>query len=504
MCGRMRSVSDVFWSLHSGLPRQAPGSDRTTRAMLDVLGAFPGQRAVDVGCGPGRSALALAAAGLDVLAVDTHQPFLDELEVAARAAGLADRVHTRNLPMQALPVDAGVLDVVWSEGAAYLMGFGEALTSWSRLLRPGGGMGLTECCWLTDQPSPETAEFWRQAYPSMRTVPQTVELIEARGLQVLAHWTLPDSDWEHEYYGPLRQRIEALPPEQRADDGICGTQRELGLRAAHPDDYGYVAFVLRLTQVRRSRSAPGEGLDDGSEGVHRILEDGEVGEPVPLSLLAHLGDDVVGAADQQLGRLQQLVDAELDLRKLLLPTLDLSARVVRDGHLLDQHLGFHPASPVGGVLDEVGHPFVHGLRVEQAKRPRRMSPRVDQAGETDDIGVLRREAQDPVTVSADQQRQARGVRRRRRGHGVASSSDLGDGLFELVDALVGWVPRQAGLVELRLHVPGPETEFQPAVEQLGRGHDVAGEQCGPVEAGVEHKGAHPAALGRLGRGHHGR
>jgi hypothetical protein len=44
-------------------------------------------------------------------------------------AVLADRVHTRNVPMQALPVDAGVLDVAWSEGTAYLMGFGEALTS---------------------------------------------------------------------------------------------------------------------------------------------------------------------------------------------------------------------------------------------------------------------------------------------------------------------------------------------------------------------------------------
>jgi len=47
-----------------------------------------------------------------------------------------------------------------------------------------------------------------------------------------------------QYYGPLRQRIEALP-EQRADDEIRGIQRELDLRAAHPDDYSYVAFVLR-------------------------------------------------------------------------------------------------------------------------------------------------------------------------------------------------------------------------------------------------------------------
>ncbi len=38
----------------------------------------------------------------------------------------------------------------------------------------------------------------------------------------------------------------AVPPEQHADDGIRGIQRELDLRAAHPDDYGYVAFVLRV------------------------------------------------------------------------------------------------------------------------------------------------------------------------------------------------------------------------------------------------------------------
>ncbi len=60
----MRSVSSVFWSLHNGLPRKAPGSDRTTREVLDVFGVSPGQRAVDVDCGLGRSALVLATAGL--------------------------------------------------------------------------------------------------------------------------------------------------------------------------------------------------------------------------------------------------------------------------------------------------------------------------------------------------------------------------------------------------------------------------------------------------------
>ncbi len=238
-------MSALFWSLHAALPRQAPGSDATTRAMLEVLGTPAGARAVDVGCGPGRSSLVLAAAGIDVVAVDTHQPFVEELDAAARAAGLHERVHTLNAPMAALPLTAGSVDLVWSEGAAYIMGFGEALTSWSRLLPPGGGLAVTECCWLTDHPAPAAARFWARAYPQMRTVAETLELIESCGLDVVTHWTLPDSDWWDEYYGGLAARLDELGARQRDDDVAREARRELDVRSAHGDEYGYVAFMLR-------------------------------------------------------------------------------------------------------------------------------------------------------------------------------------------------------------------------------------------------------------------
>ncbi len=239
-------MSESFWSLQAGLPRQSPGSDATTRAMLDALGARAGQRAVDVGCGPGRASLVLADAGLEVLAVDTHAPFLAELDAAANAAGVTDRIRIAKASMEDIPVADGSVDVVWSEGAAYLMGLPAALAQWPRLLRPGGGLAITDCCWLTEHPSPTAAQFWAEGYPSMRTVPQTLELIAECGLRARAHWALPDSDWD-EYYGPLRERVDA------AQDGeaVRAVRRELDLRAAHGDEYGYVAFVLT-----RDRGAP--------------------------------------------------------------------------------------------------------------------------------------------------------------------------------------------------------------------------------------------------------
>ena len=97
--------TEVFWALHSDLPREGGGSDATTRELLGRARPLPGDRALDIACGPGRSALVLAEAGLRVTAVDTHEPFLDRLRVAAgdraitvERASMADPGGSRSSP----------------------------------------------------------------------------------------------------------------------------------------------------------------------------------------------------------------------------------------------------------------------------------------------------------------------------------------------------------------------------------------------------------------------
>lgn len=240
---------DVFWELHSGLPRQGPGSAATTRTLLEMAGPLPARvNAIDIGAGPGPATLVLASElDAEVTAVDTHRPFLEQLEERAAQRGLQASIRTLVAPMEALPFQAGIFDLVWCESAAYIMGVDAALDAWQRLLAPGGALVLTECEWRTDDPSDATRSFW-QAYPGMRDGESNRHAIAEAGYDLIGTFDLPESDWWDEYYTPLSERIDALERSGDPDAAelVPMLREEIVLRRDHGADYGYTGYVMRL------------------------------------------------------------------------------------------------------------------------------------------------------------------------------------------------------------------------------------------------------------------
>ena len=133
-------LMEVLLDVHSGLPRQGPGDDESTLRALSLCTDLPMRPAVlDVGCGPGMQTLALArATDGTVTAVDLVEQFLDELRDRASEAGVRDRVQVMRADMADLPFGKDSFDLIWSEGAAYIMGVTEAFTRWQEFLRPAG------------------------------------------------------------------------------------------------------------------------------------------------------------------------------------------------------------------------------------------------------------------------------------------------------------------------------------------------------------------------------
>ncbi|MGY1813039.1 class I SAM-dependent methyltransferase [Blastococcus sp. SYSU D00820] len=237
--------AELFWAVHTGLPREGVGSDATARRLLAAAGPLPPATvAVDVGCGPGRSSLVLAGAGLPVLAVDTHRPFLDRLRADVRAARPAGPVVPALASMAALPVAPSSVGLLWCEGAAYVMGVDAALRTWRPLLRPGGVLVLSDACWTDVPAGPEVQAFWAGAYPAMRPVAATTAAAERAGYEVLAAEVLPESDWTA-YLGPMADRLAALAAAGVPAAALAPFRAEIDLRRAHPGEYGYAAWVLR-------------------------------------------------------------------------------------------------------------------------------------------------------------------------------------------------------------------------------------------------------------------
>ena len=241
------SLSALF-KLHQGLPREGPGSDACTCEALRRLPPLPpNPRVLDLGCGPGKQTRVLARElGCRITAVDLHEPYLQELREAAAGEGLSALIDTRCWDMADLPIEPGSVDLIWSEGAAYNIGFENALRLWRPLLKPSGMMAVTECSWLTDTPAGALRAFWDDAYPAIGTVEVNQARAEAAGYHVLDTFPLPAEAWWTEYYTPLQARIARLRPTADVDltAVLDEAEHEIALFARYHTAYGYVFYLL--------------------------------------------------------------------------------------------------------------------------------------------------------------------------------------------------------------------------------------------------------------------
>jgi SAM-dependent methyltransferase len=120
------------------------GTEQEVTFLVDVLGLTDGDRLLDVGCGPGRHALAFARRGAKVHGIDISQRFVELAADAARQEGL--HATFERIDARALDIDAA-FDVVLSlcQGGFGLLGRDEdgaadadVLARMARALKPGG------------------------------------------------------------------------------------------------------------------------------------------------------------------------------------------------------------------------------------------------------------------------------------------------------------------------------------------------------------------------------
>lgn len=241
----------VFFDVHKGLPREGPGDRASMARALALVGALPpAPNILDIACGPGGQTLDLAELIPDgqITAVDAYPPFLRDLENAAANRSLAHRIRTLRGDMTNLPFEPASFDLIWCEGAAYIMGFSAALAAWKPLLKPGARLALSEPVWLKAERPARVNAFW-EAYPAMLDVAGVRSRAQNEGYMVVGDFVLPEEAWWTHYYGPLEQRLgeveRRLVGDAVAQTVLDGIRLEIDLHRHHSDTYGYLFLVLR-------------------------------------------------------------------------------------------------------------------------------------------------------------------------------------------------------------------------------------------------------------------
>ena len=238
--------------LHKDAHRQGPGGDAETELALNLakINRAEPLKIADIGCGTGASTILLARLlNARITAVDFLQDFLDVLEKRAEETGVGDRISSLARSMDNLPFADEELDVIWSEGAIYNIGFETGIAEWRRFLKAGGLLVASEITWLTDSRPEELQEYWNSEYPEIDVASAKIRILEKHGFSPVGYFVLPEHCWLDEYYRPMQARFEEFlnrnGNSKEAREIVNAEQHEIDLYETYKSHISYGVYIAK-------------------------------------------------------------------------------------------------------------------------------------------------------------------------------------------------------------------------------------------------------------------
>lgn len=243
---------ELLIDFHKNAKRQGPGSNEDTLKALSFISFKTGQplKVADIGCGSGAQTIALAQnIEGQITAVDLFPEFLDKLNANSKELGLQDKITTLEKSMDDLPFTNEEFDIIWSEGAIYIIGFEEGVQKWKDYLKSGGYIALSEITWTTNSRPNEIEEHWNKEYPQIDTASNKIKIIEENGFSPVGYFYLPVSSWIDNYYQPIEERFDDFLQKHNnselAKSIVDGEKEEIKKYKKYKDFLSYGFYIAK-------------------------------------------------------------------------------------------------------------------------------------------------------------------------------------------------------------------------------------------------------------------
>lgn len=233
----------------SSVERQGPGSPETTIKALSFIDNLTDEsRIADLGCGTGGQTMTLAQnAPGEITGLDLFPDFIHKFNENAEKLDLSHRVKGIIGSMDSLPFEKESLDLMWSEGAIYNIGFERGLKEWRNYLKPGGYVAASEASWFTNERPAEIHDFWMTHYTEIDTIPNKVAQMQNAGYVPVATFAIQENCWTEHFFAPCKKAqedfLKKYPDSEMVKDLIAGQRHEAVLYDKYKDYYGYVFYI---------------------------------------------------------------------------------------------------------------------------------------------------------------------------------------------------------------------------------------------------------------------
>ena len=235
--------------------RQGPGSPEVTLKALSFIDNLTDKSLIaDLGCGTGGQTMVLAQhAPGSITGIDFFPGFIDRFNSNAEKLHLQDRVKGIVGSMDDLSFKEESLDLIWSEGAIYNIGFERGVNEWRKYLKTGGYIAVTESVWFTEERLAEIHDFWMSVYTEIDTIPNKVAQIQKAGYVPVATFILPENCWTKHYFAPQAKAEEIFLKKhvgnKTAEELVASNHHEAELYSKYKAFYGYTFFIAKKIEL---------------------------------------------------------------------------------------------------------------------------------------------------------------------------------------------------------------------------------------------------------------